>query len=60
LEKKVASSIRAHEGMSILELRKQVSDQLKNLDPRQQKPKIQTRTSSNEEANNPASDPPKR
>jgi hypothetical protein len=32
--KKVVSSIKVHEGMSTLELRKQVSDLLKNLDPK--------------------------
>jgi hypothetical protein len=32
--KKVVSSIKVHEGMSTLELRKQASDLLKNLDPK--------------------------
>jgi hypothetical protein len=32
--KKVVSSIKVHEGMSTLELRKQVSSLLKNLDPK--------------------------
>lgn len=32
--KKVASSVNVREGMSTLELRKQVSDQLKRLDPK--------------------------
>jgi hypothetical protein len=32
--KKVVSSIKLHEGMSTLELRKQTSDLLKNLDPK--------------------------
>jgi hypothetical protein len=32
--KKVVSSVKVHEGMSTLELRKQASDLLKNLDPK--------------------------
>ena len=32
--KKVVSSIKVHDGMSTLELRKQASDLLKNLDPK--------------------------
>ena len=32
--KEVVSSIKVHEGMSTLELRKQASDLLKNLDPK--------------------------
>lgn len=32
--KKVVNSIKVHEGMSTLELRKQASDLLKNLDPK--------------------------
>jgi hypothetical protein len=32
--KKAVSSIKVHEGMSTLELRKQASDLLKNLDPK--------------------------
>lgn len=32
--KKITDSVRVHEGMSTLELRKQVSAQLKNLDPK--------------------------
>jgi len=32
--KKVVNSVKVHEGMSTLELRKQVSDLLKNLDPK--------------------------
>jgi hypothetical protein len=32
--KKVVNSFKVHEGMSTLELRKQVSDLLKNLDPK--------------------------
>jgi hypothetical protein len=32
--KKVVGSVKVHEGMSTLELRKQASDLLKNLDPK--------------------------
>ena len=32
--KKIVSSVKVHEGMSTLELRKQVSDLLKKLDPK--------------------------
>jgi hypothetical protein len=32
--RKVVSSVKVHEGMSTLEIRKQTSDLLKNLDPK--------------------------